>query len=147
AQAVTYANAVNPAGAMVTSATRSWTDNGNFVPDCDLLNFAANGTNGDVCGAMTPVDFGQTRTPTTTYDPAILQGWGVRPYDWQGSVSFQRQLADRVAVNVGYFRTWYGNFTATDNRRITPADFDPFCVTAPTDPALGATSGSQVCGL
>jgi hypothetical protein len=147
AQAVTLANAVNPAGAMVPSAARSWSDNGNFVPDCDLLNFAANGRDGDLCGPMTPVDFGQLRARTTTYDPGILEGWGVRPYNWQGSVSFQHQLVDRVAVNVGYFRTWYGNFTVTDNRRITPADFDPYCVTAPVDARLGSTSGSQICGL
>ena len=41
-----------------------------------------------------------------------------------------------MALNVGYFRTWYGNFQATDNLAVTPADFDPFCVTMPVDARL-----------
>ena len=47
----------------------------------------------------------------------------------------------------GYYRTWFGNFTVTDNQLVTPADYDPYCVTAPTDARLGSISGSQVCGL
>jgi hypothetical protein len=35
-------------------------------------------------------------------------------------------------VNVGYFRTCYGNFTVTDNQAITPSDFNPYCITAST---------------
>jgi hypothetical protein len=34
----------------------------------------------------------------------------------------------------------------TDNRAVTSADFDAFCVTTPQDPRL-ANSGSQLCGL
>jgi len=49
-------------------------------------------------------------------------------------------------VTVGYFRTWYGNFRVTDNRAVTPADFDPYCVTVPTDVRLPGGGGSQLCG-
>jgi hypothetical protein len=52
-----------------------------------------------------------------------------------------------MALNVGYFRTWYGNFTVTANQALTPADFNQYCITAPTDVRLGATSGSQICGF
>jgi hypothetical protein len=52
-----------------------------------------------------------------------------------------------MAVNVAYFRTWYGNFTATENTAVTASDFTQYCVTAPTDSRLGATSGQQLCGL
>ena len=31
----------------------------------------------------------------------------------------------------GYYRNWYGNFLVTDNTLVTPADFSPYCVTAP----------------
>jgi len=34
----------------------------------------------------------------------------------------------------------------TDNLLVTPADYDPYCVTAPTDTRL-PTSGTQLCGL
>src|SRR5262249_27148049 len=43
-EAVTLADANNPANSMVTNATRTWTDqDGNFVPDCNLLDPVANG--------------------------------------------------------------------------------------------------------
>jgi hypothetical protein len=35
----------------------------------------------------------------------------------------------------------------TDNLMVTPADYDPFCVTAPTDARLPGGGGYQVCGL
>src|SRR5262249_43702574 len=38
-------------------------------------------------------------------------------------------------------------FTATDNLLVIPADYDPFCVTAPTDARLGSVSGQLLCGL
>jgi hypothetical protein len=49
-------------------------------------------------------------------------------------------------VNVGYFRTWYGSFFATDNTLVALEDYDTFCITAPSDPQLPNPS-EQVCGL
>ena len=34
-----------------------------------------------------------------------------------------------------------------DNRAVTAGDFDEFCVTSPTDSALGVASGKEFCGL
>ena len=31
----------------------------------------------------------------------------------------------RVGMDFGYFRRWFGNFLAMDNRANTAADFDP----------------------
>jgi len=39
------------------------------------------------------------------------------------------------------------NFTATQNLATTPADYDPYCITAPVDPRLPGGGGYQVCGL
>jgi hypothetical protein len=51
-------------------------------------------------------------------------------------------------MNVGYFRTWYGGFLATDNLETTPADFDPYCITAPADSRLPSdVSGAYLCGM
>ena len=84
-----YANA-NPTLRLPTSlgafntqgVTRSWTDsNTNLVPDCDLTNSAAQNltaSGGDVCGVMSNVRFGQN-VLTNNFDPALLEGWGVRP--------------------------------------------------------------------
>jgi hypothetical protein len=53
-----------------------------------------------------------------------------------------------MAVNVGYFRTWFGNFTVTDNLAVTPADFDPYCIPGPIDSRLPANiSGQEICGF
>jgi hypothetical protein len=50
-------------------------------------------------------------------------------------------------MTAGYYRNWYGNFLVTDNTLVTPADFNPFCITAPTDSRLPGGGGYQVCGL
>ena len=142
-EAVSLAAAANPAASMVTSATRTWTDaNGDYVPDCQLLLTAANGE----CGLMSEQAFGTVRI-TRRYDTEILEGMSVRPYNWQTAVSIQHELAPRFGVNVGYFRTWYGNFMATDNLPVVPANYSPYCVTAPTDSRLGSVSGTQLCSL
>ena len=132
-----------PVAATVESTNRSWTDaNRNWFPDCDLRNTARNGE----CGAMSNASFGQTELNTTP-DPDWITGWNKRMYNWQTSISLQRELGPGMALLVGYYRTWFGNFFVSDNVLVTPADFDPFCVTAPTDARLGSVSGSQVCGL
>ena len=134
---------LNPASSIVTNATRTWTDaNGDFVPDCDLVNITANGE----CGALSNRLFGTPFT-NTTYDQDVLKGFGQRTYQWQGIASVQQELRPGLAMNVAYYRTWWGNITVTQNRAVTNADFDQFCVTAPTDAALGGASGQQLCGL
>src|SRR5439155_450292 len=57
------------------------------------------------------------------------------------------ELRPGVAVSAGYFRTWFGSFTATANAAVTPADFKSYCITAPTDPRLPGGGGNQICGL
>jgi hypothetical protein len=52
-----------------------------------------------------------------------------------------------VSVGAAYFRRWFANFLATDNRLVGPSDFDPFCVSAPIDPRLPNGGGDQICGL
>ena len=137
----------NPQSAIVTSTSRSWTTTRawfpEMVPNCDLRDPNANGE----CGPMANRTFGQ-RIITTTADPDWIQGWGRRPYSWGGSVSMDRQLADGVAMTVGFYRTTFGNFTVTQNTATTPADYSPYCVSAPVDPRLPASvSGQQICGL
>jgi hypothetical protein len=74
-------------------------------------------------------------------------GFNKQGHHWQASVQLQHELRPGVGLNVGYFRTWYGGFQVTDNLDVTPADYDEFCITAPTDDRLGPNSGQRFCGL
>ena len=112
------------------------------MPECDLINPLANGE----CGRLSNVNLGLP-VPSTNYADEVLRGWSQRRYMWQSAIAIQHELRAGMALNVGYFRTWHGNFTVTANQLLTPSDFSPFCVTAPSDPRLGDANGKQVCGL
>jgi hypothetical protein len=128
----TGATIADPVTNLVQNTARNWTDtNRNFVPDCDLTNPVANGE----CAAMANSNFGKNII-STIYDRETLDGWGVRPFNWEFSVGVQHEIVPRVSLDVAYFRRWYGNFTVTDNRALAASDFDSFRVTAPADSRL-----------
>ncbi len=86
----TYAN-TNPSLRMpqttpvfgTAGVTRGWNDaNQNFVPDCDLMNAAAQDlrtAGGDLCGVLSNTSFG-TSVLTNSFDPGLLGGWGVQAF-------------------------------------------------------------------
>ena len=133
-----------PANALVLSTTRTWNDtNRDFVANCDLTATAANGE----CGAMANANFGKVILGRA-YDPNLMQGWGARGYNWELSAGVQHELLPRVAVDVAYFRRVYGNIIVTDpDPNITPADYDAFSITAPSDPALPGGGRYAIDGL
>src|SRR5712692_2327255 len=139
-----------PTGRVRTTTTRTWTDsNNNFVPDCDLQNPLAQNltaSGGDVCAQISDLSFGRP-VFDTTQDPAILNGWGIRPADWGFGVSLQHEILPRVSVEVGYNRRWLQGFTVTDNRAQALTDFGTFSVTAPSDPRLPGGGGNTLAGL
>ena len=138
-----------PINSIVLSANRLWNDaNEDFVPQEEEL------------GPLSNAAFGTVQS-NTSYAPDVTDGWGVRPYSWTGSVVFEQEIASGVGLQIGYYRTWYGNCglaqdpgaslaacsRAVDNLLVTPADYDPFCVTAPTDSRLPGGGGNEICGL
>jgi hypothetical protein len=139
----------NPA-AVSTTTTRNWNDlmypvgdprRGNFNPDCDQLNPAANGE----CSAyLSP--FG-TLSSIAQFNEDTRFGWGNRAYNWEFSTSVQHELAPRLGIDVGYFRRWFGNFQVTQLQGLTAADFDPYSVTAPADAGLPGGGGYVIDGL
>ncbi len=129
----------NPANSFAQTTNRNWTDgNRNYVPDCDLLNPAAQdnrASGGDFCSQWLTPNFGQV-TSVSTINPAILEGWGVRPSDRQYSVAIQHEIVPRVSGEVSYHLRTFSGFTVTDNRARGPADYDQFTITVPTDARL-----------
>jgi hypothetical protein len=146
-----FFTALNPTGRLSTTASRSWTDNnGNWIPDCDLLSSAAQSptTTGsiDTCGPNTNANFG-TPVFDSTLDPALLSGWGVRSGDWQWGASVQQQVLPRMAVELAYQRRWLVNFPVTDNRARAAEDHTAFSIITPTDSRLPSGGGYTVSGL
>ena len=108
---VGFYSTTNPINRLTTSSgIRTWNDlNGNFLPDCDLLNMSPNLE----CGQGS-TSFGK-EVFTTNVDSAALGGWGVRPSDWGITASVQHEVLPRVSVEVGYTRRWLQHFVVTDN--------------------------------
>jgi hypothetical protein len=142
-QNVAVARDGNPVEALTRSDTRTWRDlDGNGLP------LDANGNiqfNELTASASTPT-FGQN-VSTLSYDPAVLEGWFKRGYNVEWTVAAQHQLANRIAVNGGYYRRSFGNQTFTDDLRYDESSYDSFCITAPVDPRLPDGGGYQVCGV
>jgi hypothetical protein len=143
-------SSMNPAARIVTrvgsggpaNPARGWTDgNRNFVVDCDLRSPLAQNnlaTGGDQCAALggNNLNFGNANPGSTTVNPDILGGWGVRPYDWQFGTSIQHELIPRVSVEAAYNRRWWGNFFVTDNTLTTAADYEVYSLPIPQNPNL-----------
>jgi hypothetical protein len=123
-----------------TTASRTFIDfNGNHVPDCNMLQNAPNGE----CVAA---DLGNFANPnaSTIVNPAVLSGWGVRPYDWQYGVSVQQQVAPRTSLEIGWARRDFANFFVYDNINIGPNDFALATFTAPKSGKLPDGGGYPV---
>jgi len=149
-------NPTNPLNTSVATVTRSWTDtNSNYVPDCNLGNFAANGE----CGAVSNSNFGQNNPSAVQFDPSVLNGYGKRDHNWDVTAEVQHELMKGVSLNAGYyfnnggyFRYAFGSpfsskVRVTQNTSTTPADYDPYCITAPVNAGLPNGGGYPVCGL
>lgn len=142
-QNIAVANQVNPVTALSLSDTRTWRD-----LDRNGLPLDANGNIqfNELTNSTATATFGRN-VSTTRYDPAVLDGWGKRGYNFEWTVAAQHQLADRVSINGGYYRRTFGNQTFTDDLRFDANSYDSFCVRAPIDPDLPGGGGYQVCGI
>ena len=138
---------LNPATAFATSTARTVNEltfpegdprRLNGVPDCDLVNPAANGE----CGPWLTAGFGSP-IPQTQQDEQTRYGWNKRPWNWEFSTGVQHQLLPRVSVSATYYRRINGGFLVTDNVENVAADFKSFPVVVPTDARL-PTSGQTL---
>jgi hypothetical protein len=137
----------HPFNSSINSASRTWTDsNSNYIPDCDLQNFAAqdlSGSGGDVCGGISNVNFGKFNPQAVIFDDsAVLKN---RDYLWDINVDLQHEIIHGLSVDVGYNHNWDGSFTVTENTLTDPTSYDEFCITMPNDQRL-PNAGQQQCG-
>jgi hypothetical protein len=144
------ARLLNPFNTTVNNANRNWTDV-DYLPGTSTPSGRVLPTNGDgipQVNEMGPLGstFG-TVNVSTTYDPDVLEGWFKRRNNWEFSTSITQELMNGVSADFAYFHRRQGNFTATDNRDLTGADYDPYCVTAPVDSRLPNGGGYQLCGF
>jgi hypothetical protein len=141
----------NPIGRLSTTVSRTWTDNNNDkVVDCNLMSQLAQtpATTGSIdnCGVGSP-NFG-TEVVSSTLDPTLTSGWGVRSGDWQWGTSIQQEVMPRVSAEFSYQHRWLLNFNATDNRAtVTGVDYDQFAVIIPSDSRLPNGGGGQLEGI
>ena len=119
----------NRVNTSVNQATRTWTDtNGNFKPDCDLSNPAAQTVpGGDTCGLLN-APLGNLNV-AAAYDSAITSGFGVRPNDQEVAAGLQQQVHPRVALDFQFTRHAFGNFIAAQNTTRPPSAYNSYCVT------------------
>ena len=140
----------NPVNSLVNTANRTWTDaNGNYIPDCNLLNKQQQDlrpSGGDFCGVLDNLNFG-TSVPGDLFDPDLLTGWGHRMRNWEMSAGVQHEILPRISIDVGYFRRIWGNFQVTDNLLIGPDDFDYFTVKVPSHAELPGGGGYDLTGV
>ena len=137
-------DAPNPVNRLLNQTQRVWADaDVDFVPDCDLNNFAANGE----CLALDNAPIFGTVTPGTSYDPDLMTGWGKRSFNWEFTSSVQHELIPRMSLDVQYARRWYGNIRVMDDLSVTPASYTAVPITAPRDSRLPDGGGYQLTGM
>jgi hypothetical protein len=137
-------DAPNPILRIANQTTqRVWSDaDVDFVPDCDLTNFAANGE----CLAVQNQNWG-TDIPGINYDPDLMTGWGKRSYNWEFTTSIQQEIIPRMSVDVQYARRWYGNIRVMDDLSVGPSNYTGVTITAPTDSRLPNGGGYSLTGM
>ena len=154
-----YVNGVGLAGASTTdnnnpentiglSDTRAWRDLDNNGSPFNSASGAIQLE--ELTPSVNTANFGKNIPTTQTTNPAILEGWHVRGYNWEYTVSGQHELMPRVSVSGGWYRREFGNQTQTIDQRysIAKGSYDgPFCVNAPSNANLMNGGGYQVCGL
>ena len=106
----------NPIARIATTTTRTWNDVGRGAGRHSrrlhpAVRSARWSTPTASAAGMNSPTFGTDQRTTAAIDPAILNGWNVRPGDWQIGASVQQQLMPRVSVEAGYFHRWLTHFT------------------------------------
>ncbi len=141
---VLTAAANNPQTTIGRTDIRTWRDlNGDFT----IFNNDGSVQSAEL-GPAENANFGRLVPSTTTTDSEVLNGWRVRPYNWEVAFGLQHELMPGVGFTAGYARRWFGNQSTIDNQMTDHDSYDgPFCIAAPINPNLSGGGGYPVCGL
>jgi len=156
-----------PAYNMFNSTNRLWFDNqyiipyvngfvqqpttgseimGDFLPQCDFSNSAANGEcSATAAAGGVPIESLRSRRSLNPWDSN--EGWGIREYSYEMTLGLQHELSQGVTLDVSYHRNSWQNQQFVWNKARTAADFGTGQVTLPTDSQLEGRSGAVVTGL
>jgi hypothetical protein len=133
----------DPVSRMANNTNINWNDaDGDFHPDCNLLNPLANGE----CSSWSNPGFGGLR-PANSYSSALTSGFGNRESNWEYSVGVQHELLTGISVDVGFFRRNWANLQVVDNRAVAAADYTYFNLTVPSDSRLPNGGGNTLTGF
>ena len=83
----------------------------------------------------------------TQVDPGVLSGWGVRPSDYQSTITVQHEVIPRVSADFSYtHRTFHGFFVTDDLTRRGDINsyYETYTLTAPLDPRLPDGGGYPI---
>jgi hypothetical protein len=111
----------NPANRIRTTLQRNWTDDGDKVVNCNILNPAQNGECAATSGAN--LNFGQPVITRPGGRRHPRGGAPVRATISSGS-HLQQQLLPRVSATVATTRRWWKNYTSVDNINNDSSDYE-----------------------
>ena len=133
----------HPFSSSINTANRVWNDtNGNFIPDCQLANFAPNGE----CEGISNQNFGRFIPLATIFDDSVIKD--NRDFLWDFNSEIQHEVVEGLSVAFGYNRNWDGIFQVTENTLVGPNDYDEFCITvAASIPGCPVAAAQNLCGF
>jgi hypothetical protein len=108
------------------------------------LNAAANGE--CLAASGTAPNFGKLGAATQV-DPGVLSGWGVRPSDYQSTITVQHEVIPRVSADFSYTHRTFNGFFVTDDltrRGNINSYYETYTLTAPLDPRLPDGGGYEI---
>ena len=123
---------------------RLWFDlNGDGVVQGDPLIL---GANGELILPDGDPNFGQP-VQTLFVDSDWAVGWGNRGANWEYSASLQQELRSNLSVDFSYFYRTYVNFSVSDDRNLSPEDFDEYTLFVPQGSEFPNGGGYSITGL
>jgi hypothetical protein len=127
---------------IVNTYTRGWTDDGDYVVECNLAILTVN----QECAGLTgnSLNFGGLSGNISQVNQDTLKGWGAREHDWQWSIGVQHEVLPRVSAEVSYARRSFHGFVVTDNQVRDPSQYQAWTIDAPLDDRLPGGGGYPI---